>query len=252
MLGFTLGNALAAFLLPPGIFVALLAVAAWRCPRCRMGLSALLAALYVLAMPIAGGRLLASLQIAAPLDLHRPPAADAIVVLGAGRRLDAPEYGGDTVNNLTLERLRYAARLEAATRLPILVTGGTPGGGREPEGRLMAEVLEREYHVPVRWQEDRALTTWDNARNSAPILHAAGVRRIFLVTHAWHMRRAVPLFKKAGFAVIPAGTGFAHTQLDSVMGVLPSAQGLRDSYFALHEWLGILWYKFRGLFQATP
>lgn len=252
MLGFTLGNVLAAFLLPPGIFIALLAVAAWRCPRCRMGLSALLTAFYALSMPWVGGQLLASLQIAPPLDLHRPPVADAIVVLGAGRRLDAPEYGGDTVNNLTLERLRYAARLEAATHLPILVTGGEPGGGQEPEGRLMAQVLTREYHVPVRWQEDRALTTWDNARNSAPVLHAAGVRRIFLVTHAWHMRRAVPLFRKAGFVVIPAGTGFAHTQFDSVMDLLPSARGLRDSYFGLHEWLGILWYKLRGIFQTTP
>lgn len=252
MLGFTLGNVLAAFLLPPGVFVALLAVLAWRCPRCRMGLSAILAALYLLSTPFAGGRLLASLQVAAPLDLQHPPAADAIVVLGAGRRLDAPEYGGDTVNNLTLERLRYAARLEVATHLPILVTGGVPGGGQEPEGRLMAQVLTREYHVPVRWQEDRALTTWDNARNSAPILHAAGVRRIFLVTHAWHMRRALPLFEQAGFVVIPAGTGFARTDFDSVMDALPSARGLRDSYFGLHEWLGILWYKVRGIFQATP
>ena len=93
-----------------------------------------------------------------------------------------------------------------------------------------------------------ALTTWDNARLSAPLLQEQGIRRIVLVTHAWHLRRAVPLFEAQGLSVIPAGIQFSSTRIDSLLDVLPTPAGLRDSTFALHEWLGILWYKLRSNF----
>ena len=204
------------------------------------------AALYGLSTPWISGVLLKSLEISPPIDLAGPLAADAIVVLGGGRRTDALEYGSDTVNALTLERLRYAAHLHRHSQLPLMVTGGMPGGGSQPEGRLMHDILVKEFRVAVRWVEDGALTTWDNARLSAPRLRQAGVERIVLVSHAWHLRRAVPQFEDHGLEVIPAGTQFSDTRIDSSLSLLPSALGLRDSYFALHEWLGILWYKLRA------
>jgi uncharacterized SAM-binding protein YcdF (DUF218 family) len=204
------------------------------------------AALYGLSTPWVSGLLLKSLEISRPIELVAPLEADAIVVLGGGRRTDALEYGSDTVNSLTLERLRYAAYLQRFSRLPLMVTGGMPGGGSQPEGRLMHDILVREFKVPVKWVEDGALTTWDNARLSAPRLRQAGVERIVLVSHAWHLRRAVPQFEGHGLDVIPAGTQFSDTRIDSYLSLLPSALGLRDSYFALHEWLGILWYKLRA------
>lgn len=207
-------------------------------------------ALALLSTPWVSGVLQKSLEISEPLDLARLPAADAIVLLGGGRRTDAVEYGGDTVNALTLERLRYAARLQRASGLPLLVTGGMPGGGSRPEGAIMKEVLENEFRARVAWVEDGSLTTWDNARLSAPRLRDAGVERILLVSHAWHLRRAAVEFERQGLTVIPAGTQFASTEIDSPLSLLPSALGLRDSYFALHEWLGILWYKLRTELQT--
>jgi uncharacterized SAM-binding protein YcdF (DUF218 family) len=111
----------------------------------------------------------------------------------------------------------------------------------------MQHVLQSEYGQSAQWIEDASSTTWDNARLSAPLLKQAGVQRIVLVTHAWHLRRAVPLFEAQGLSVIPAGTQFSSTRLDSIFGVLPTPVGLRDSTFALHEWLGILWYKLRTI-----
>ena len=207
------------------------------------------AALYGLSTPWVSGLLLKSLEISRPIELVTPLEADAIVVLGGGRRTDALEYGSDTVNALTLERLRYAAHLQRFSRLPLMVTGGMPGGGSQPEGLLMHDILVKEFKVPVKWVEDGALTTWDNARLSAPRLRQAGIERIVLVSHAWHLRRAVPQFEGHGLDVIPAGTQFSDTRIDSFLSLLPSALGLRDSYFALHEWLGILWYKLRAQLQ---
>jgi hypothetical protein len=35
------------------------------------------------------------------------------------------EYGGDTLGRLTLERVRYGARVAKKTGLPVLVAGGS-------------------------------------------------------------------------------------------------------------------------------
>jgi len=250
MTGWLVTSILANALLPPFSLVLLILaglVLLRRFPRfARTLIFFTAAALYALSTPWVSGMLLKSLEISRPIDLATPLEADAIVVLGGGRRTDAVEYGSDTVNALTLERLRYAAYLQRFSRLPLMVTGGMPGGGSQPEGRLMYDILVKEFKVPVKWVEDGALTTWDNARLSAPRLRQAGIERIVLVSHAWHLRRAAPLFEDQGLKVIPAGTQFSDTRIDSFLSLLPSALGLRDSYFALHEWLGILWYKLRA------
>lgn len=248
---------IAAALLPPLALVILLAagmIVRRRHPRLSVSLILLAAAaLYALSTPWVGGLLQKSLEISVPVSPAELQTADAIVVLGGGRRTDAAEYGGDTLNDLSLTRLRYAVHLERASGLPILVSGGMPGGGTAAEGRIMQRILQSEYGVSPRWIEDASLTTWDNARLSAPLLKQAGARCIVLVTHAWHLRRAVPLFEAQGFAVVPAGTQFARTRIDSVVDLLPDPAGLRASSFALHEWLGILWYKLRSIFaEGTP
>lgn len=245
-------NLIALALLPPLSLVILLVaglIVHRRRPRLAMSLILLsTTALYALSTPWVGGLLQKSLEIGTPIIPSQPQAAEAIVVLGGGRRLGAAEYGSDTLNGLSLERLRYAAFLHRASGLPILVTGGKPGGGTLSEGRIMQHILQNEYGTSPQWVEDAALTTWDNARLSARLLRSAGVRRIVLVTHAWHLRRAVPLFEAQGLSVIPAGIQFSSTRLDSILDVLPTPAGLRDSTFALHEWLGILWYKLRANF----
>lgn len=245
-------NLIALALLPPLSLVILLAaglIVHRRRPRLAMSLILLsTAALYALSTPWVGGLLQKTLEISTPLVPAQLQAADAIVVLGGGRRLDSAEYGSDTLNGLSLERLRYAVFLHRASGLPILVTGGKPGGGTLAEGRIMQHVLQTEYGIAPRWVEDAALTTWDNARLSARLLRDSGIRRVVLITHAWHLRRAVPLFEAQGLDVVPAGIQFSSTRLDAVLDVIPTPAGLRDSTFALHEWLGILWYKLRSFF----
>jgi uncharacterized SAM-binding protein YcdF (DUF218 family) len=250
-------NLVAAALLPPLTLLLLLAaglILRRRRPRLATSLIVLAAsALYALSTPWVGGLLQKSLEISAPLSPAQLQAADAIVVLGGGRHIAAAEYGDDTLKGISLERLRYAAHLHRASGLPILATGGKPDGGTLSEGRIMQHILQNEYGISPRWIEDAALTTWDNARLSAPLLKAQNIRRIALVTHAWHLRRAVPLFESQGLMVIPAGIQFSGTRIDSILDLLPTPAGLRDSTFALHEWLGILWYKLRSIFaEGTP
>lgn len=255
MFGVPLSALVANAALPPFSLVLMLAAGLLihpRAPRLALTLIALATAtLYALSTPWVSSVLQKSLEVADAVDLAAPPQADAIVVLGGGERTDAPEYGGDTQNALSLERLRYAARLYQATHLPILATGGKSDSATLAEGTLMRAILIKELHTPVRWVEDASRTTWDNAHLSAPILKHAGIKRIFLVSHAWHLRRAVPLFEQQGLQVIPAGINFSRPRFETVLDILPGMTGLRDSTYALHEWLGILWYHFRQQQDTT-
>lgn len=152
-----------------------------------------------------------------------------------------------TVNSRTLERLRYAATLGRKTGLPILVSGGQVFKRNEPpESVLMAGVLEKEFNIAVRWQEGRSRNTAENALYSRILLQALNIDRIVLVTHAFHMSRALTEFKRVGFDVQPAPTGYLSTEENlSLLSFIPSAQALTVSSFVFHEYLGLLWYRLR-------
>ncbi len=179
-------------------------------------------------------------------SLKDPP--EAIVVLGSGRYTEAPEYDlADTVSAQGLERLRYAAFLQRKTGLPILVSGGAPGGEDTAEAEHMQAVLSEDFHANVKWVERESRTTVENARNSQALLVPAKVRHIYLVTHAWHMRRAARAFESVGIKVTPAPTGF-HTlgRAARMSGAyLPSAQGMHYTSLALHERLGLIGHDFK-------
>lgn len=195
-------------------------------------------------MPVIADRLLAQFEHYPPLDLAHAGAADAIVILGGGSYFDAPEYGGDTVSRYTLERLRYGARLQRASHLPIITSGGNPAGGT-PEAYLMRDALTQDFNVPVHWLEAGSNTTWENARNSRAILPPA-IRKVYLITHAWHMPRAIYAFKRAGFEAIPAGTAYSLSRRFNLVDFLPQPRGLTNSYLAIHEAIGLIWYRLKG------
>jgi uncharacterized SAM-binding protein YcdF (DUF218 family) len=195
--------------------------------------------LLALSTPMVAFRLLTLVDTSPPLDVERARSAQAIVILGGGIRRDAAEYGGDTLGHLTLERVRYGARVARAIGLPILVTGGSVFGGT-PEAQLMRAALEGEFGVPVRWAETRSRNTHENAVRSAEILVAEHISRIVLVAHSFDMPRARAEFAAQGIDVIPAPTGIPRGEIDTPLDVLPSLAALQSSYFALYEMLGNL------------
>jgi len=247
-----LTSAITLLLLPPGclLLMVVLGLAITRrharVGGCLMALS--FVCLYILSTQYVSDQLLRLLE-PEPGDPLARREGQAIVVLGGGRYYAAPEYGADTVDAETLMRLRYAARLYRATAKPVLVSGGAPEGSSEDEASAMMIVLEREFQVPVAWLERLSGSTLENARLSASVLAPAGVHTIYLVTHAWHMPRAVLAFEHAGFAVIPAPTGFATAFRRGAKDFLPKARALRDSSRFFHEVMGIAWYELRFLLE---
>ena len=245
---FLLKKLLVALILPPAGPVLLALFGLWltrsksrRWQRGGLWLATLsLLGLLLLSLPIVGKALMAPLEPYPPIAQAQLQRAQAIVILGGGTYFDAPEYGGDTVGQATLERLRYGARLARQSRLPLLVSGGAPSGGR-PEGESMREVLESDFGIKVRWVESASRDTAENASRSAPLLKAAGITRIALVSHGWHLSRALPLFEKQGLDVVAAPMAFSTTSPSLARDLLPG--GLGYSREALNEHLGQLYNR---------
>lgn len=218
----------------------------------RLGLMvgrAALALLLVLSTNFAATALLRPLErMEPPLRTPAAKGAQAIVILAAGSLPRAPEYGNqDVPDHITLARLRYGARLQHETGLPILVSGGNadPARGLQPKAEGMARALREDFRTPVQWVEADSETTAENAANSARVLASAGVRRVLLVTDAMHMARAKLVFEHAGLEVVAAPTAYFTTRAFSPLQLLPSASGMAGSYYAAYEWLGLLWYRLR-------
>lgn len=237
-------------LLPPTLaFVAYGAGALLRKRRPRLGRLLRGGALLLLwgaATPACGGTLLGALQThpALPSD-GTLPAADAIVVLAAEADLVGAEFGRPVVGALTLQRLRYAVQLHRRTGLPILTSGGAPAAGLPPLAELMAQAAADEFGVVVRWRETRSFDTFENAAFGAELLAAAGCRRAFVVTHAWHMPRALQSFARTSIEPIAAPTAFRGPAIADWTSFLPHWTGMKDTSLALHEGLGALFYRLR-------
>ena len=241
-----------ALLLPPGINLLVLLLGFALLPVARK-LAGWLLALGIICLYLVSsapvGRLLIN-SVEPDVALAEPVQTDgegAIVVLGSGRYNNAPEYGrSDTAGHVALMRLRYAERLREQTGLPVLTTGGRPHGEHVAEAELMAETLKSAFDGLARWTEGNSRNTLENAVCSQFILQGQGIEHVFLVTHAAHMPRSVYAFRKVGLKVTPAPTGylgdtFRHANIWTTW--LPSIEALQLSRTALHEWLGLLYYK---------
>jgi uncharacterized SAM-binding protein YcdF (DUF218 family) len=251
-------NAIPRFLiLPPAslFLLILVGLVLWRrWPRLGRSLAGFgVAALAFLSTPGGANLLVVPLErMTAPLYAPERAGARAIVVLAAGRLRAAPEYGGRDIPDYTaLARLRYAAHLQRRTGLPVLVSGGSAGAPTTLDryyslADAMAAALHEDFGVPVTWIERRSRDTGENASFSAALLRAHGIRRVLLVTDAMHMPRARAAFARAGLDVVGAPTMFFGGRATGYQAWVPSAEGLRRSWYAIYELVGIVWYRMKS------
>lgn len=178
-------------------------------------------------------------------EIKRMPRT-AIVVLGGGRKVVAPEYGISTLHERSIERLRYGIWLGRETGLPLAFSGGV-GHGALPgptEGEIAARVAEREFGRPLKWTESESRDTRENAVKMVALLKAQGIERIVLVTHDYHMRRAMRNFQRAAegskLALVAAPMDLPNPGRLHLRDWLPDNAFMEDTSLALREWLGYL------------
>ena len=236
-------------LIPPNLFILLAMIGvliAWR--RKPFGLAVATAAIglvYLAAMPVTAGLLIRWAEAIAldgpTLPSDKPPGA--IVVLSADAQRSGVPGVPDTVGQLTLERLAEAARQWRRRGLPILVSGGGPPGASLAV--LMSRVLQEDFRVPVQWREERSQNTFENALYSAEILRGADIHAALVIAHPWDMARALWSFRAVGYPVVASPTPEGGRPPLSVAAFLPQVPALLESYYALHELIGLAWYRVR-------
>lgn len=203
--------------------------------------------LYACSTPLVSSWLLA---LAAAAPVPPPPgsaSAQAIVLLAADAERGQPPDEPDRPGPLTLERIVKAAAVHQSTGLPILVTGGPIPESSGTYADMMSGAMKEAFGIDVRWREMRSRTTLENAAFSAAMLKQEGISTVLLIAQDWDTPRAVWAFEKAGLIAIPAAAGRASMGPGDPRPAdfFPSVRGFQDSFYALHEIMGLRYYRWR-------
>ena len=235
-------------LIPPTVLILFAALAAWATLwRPHVGAAVAIittSLLYLAALPVIAARMLEEVEIKTPAKSDFS-AAQAIVVLGGGVHPGDGEMVPDTLGPWSLERVAFAAQAYRQLNLRVAVSGGHVAGAHVSEASLMKAALETQFNVPVTWIDDRSRTTYENAVFTTKLLKADNVTTVVLVTQAWHMRRALWSFERAGLQAIPYPAPPTFDESDRLDDYLPSISALERSYHALHEAIGLAYYRLR-------
>ena len=185
------------------------------------------------------------------------PEADCIVILSGGVASRTPPRPTIEVGEAG-DRVLYGAYLFRQGKAPrIICTGNVATGGFavRPVAEDMAELLEM-LDVPkdAIITEEKSGNTREHARNLYPVLQEKGFKRVLLVTSAMHMPRSVGVFRRLcpGIEFIPAPTDFRVTEgipkpwYSKATALIPTPKNLSDFSEAMHEYLGVAYYKLRG------
>lgn len=245
-----LNKLLPVFVLPVGIVLVLLLLVAWKKWRWLALMAAM--TLYLASIPAVGGRLLNRLETVHPrLKVDEAPAADAVLVLGG--TMGSPAPAGYQPNwSDAVDRFEGGLALVQAGKAARLLFTGAPQStdeSIESEGAAMRRhaiargVPAEKIHVL-----GKVGNTADEARELAQLVRTNDLKRVLLVTSAWHMPRAMRQFRKAGVEItaFPVDFRYEPHRARPYMDYLPGADGLKLTETALRETYGIVFYALTG------
>jgi uncharacterized SAM-binding protein YcdF (DUF218 family) len=188
-----------------------------------------------------------------PLEQRFPPwdagrgAPDGIIVLGGAFDTVVSQARGEIALTDAAERMTIVADL--ARRYPaarIVFSGGSGQlvfqGARESD---LAQRLFASFGIAAEriLLEGRSRDTTENARFSKELAAPKPGERWLLVTSAYHMPRAIGIFRREGFPVEAYPVDWrTRGPSDLARPFVSVADGLRRSDTAVREWVGLLAY----------
>ncbi|MFD2520521.1 YdcF family protein [Emticicia soli] len=242
------------FIMPQGIIFILLAYAIYTKNRTKSRKSIGLALIffYVFSTPLIVNEFFLLWEVA-PTPISSVKPHDIGIVLT-----------GNTINNSrkpteniflggTADRIGQTLQLyKRGTIKKILISGGeVPILGKSTTREidqiaryLIVSGVPRE-HI---FLEDRSTNTHENARNVSKILkNQFPNQSCLLITSAFHMKRALGCFTKAGVKVTPYGANYvSHDRQLRLSALLPLGGGLGSSQLLFREIIGYISYRIFG------
>lgn len=178
---------------------------------------------------------------------------DVIILLGGGIVEGVRDLSGSHVPSPDMmARILDTVRIYRLRKMPVIVSGGVVGSGPCEALIVKRFLIDLGIHEEMILTEVRSRDTVENARFVREIISERGYRRGLLITSAYHMRRALFLFRSEGVAVIPHSSGFLCEKkkyLDT-LDFLPNIHDLRKSAIALKEIIGFAFYRIKyGIYK---
>ncbi len=183
-------------------------------------------------------------------DLAQAP-PEGIIVLGGAIGPEISATRSEVSLNEAAERMTIMAELaKRLPAVPIVFSGGTGTLIREspPESEFAVKLFESFGIARHRLRlESESRSTAENAVLTAALVKPKPGERWLLVTSAYHMPRAVGVFRGAGFTVEAYPVDFRTRGPGDVLTPFNSlAAGLQRSDTAIREWVGLVAYRLSG------
>ena len=248
---FALKKIAGALVLPPGIFILLIGAAGLMLlysRRWRIGIINLIVGLALWSLSIAPMANWLMRGLESEFSFPANPSGDVIILLGGGVINGVPDINGEAAPTYSsMKRIVAAAKLYQRLELPIIVTGGRVYADNDVAEATVARRFLGELGVPADRiiEEDRARDTAQNARLTAVICRQHDFSRPIIITAAYHLKRARLAYEAAGMkvTVFPAYFLGSKNAAYTPRHLLPSTGALHTSVQALHEYLGIWYYR---------
>ncbi len=209
---------------------------------------------YLLSIPLVSQGLSSTLESQNPQETPLPEKVDSIVVLGAGV---TPSGSKDDKEKTSLSfhswvRCQHAVELFRKYDQPDLILCGAktlpeaPGIG---EAETMRDYFI-EQGVPTEkiHLENKSRNTFENIKNAAELIKKKKFQQVLLVTHAYHLPRALLCCRKQELTISASGCSYHpkqhwrpwYTDIIATLGNFSQSQNV------IHEWIGIAWYRLSG------
>jgi len=236
---------------PPSIFIILLLAALFLIRKHR-GKAILLITLdilliYFLSIEPVKNLILAPLEnYASPVTKETAKGASLIVILGGGTLENSPEEGENgSLSGDSFKRALYGLYLAEQYKLPILYSGGKLfESQKKTEADIAMKLLAKYNRSGVKlMKESVSRTTYENA---AYVKEKYNPQKVILVTSAYHMKRSLYIFAKAGIECTPAPTDYKiNGGRFDVTSFLPSTHQSECIYKGLKEHVGLIFYMIK-------
>lgn len=197
-----------------------------------------------------GSWALGVLEETVPPPKTLPSHVDGIITLGGGiNPFITAERDQVTLTN-SAERLTEFMRLARMyPQARLIFTGGSNDPLRQNFSEADAArrfMREQGFDVSRVIFETRARNTDENVRYSYELASPTRTETWVLITSAYHMPRALGVFRKKGWQVIPYPVDYRTDPQASFFTQFSVSHNLRLATMAWHEWLGLLIYRLTG------
>jgi uncharacterized SAM-binding protein YcdF (DUF218 family) len=219
------------------LLAAILAAVFWRRPLGRRCAAAAVGMVLLFGLAPLGGLLVRPLEarFAIPADLGD---IDGIIVLAGAEHGRLSELYSQPQLGAAGDRLTTFLILANAYPRARLAHGGAYDSKTARAVILGAGVSSQRVIF-----EDQSRNTCETASAIRALIRPDATEHWLLVTSASHMPRAVACFRAKGWDVVPYPTDFRRGTHPLGFDLLGN---LEDLDLALHEWLGLVYYRLRG------